>query len=189
MAQQHRERLLGVVEPVVAARGYDLEDLSVTRVGRRHLLRIAVDSDTGVNLDAVAELSRSISAALDKAEAEGDELIAGEYELEVGSPGVARPLTLPRHWRRNRSRLVKVRIGGREVTGRVFAADDDGVTLDVDGAKTAHAYADLGPGQVQVELKRLADLPDPEDEEIDDEELDGEEDEDDAEDDEEGDGK
>jgi ribosome maturation factor RimP len=192
MAQQHRERLLGVVEPVVAARGYDLEDLSVTRVGRRHLLRIAVDSDTGVNLDAVAELSRSISAALDKAEAEGDELIAGEYELEVGSPGVARPLTLPRHWRRNRTRLVKVRIGGREVTGRVFAADDDGVTLDVDGAKTAHAYADLGPGQVQVELKRLADLPDPEeldDDELDEDDSDDLDDEDEDADDEEGDGK
>jgi len=161
---QHRQRLLAVVEPVVAATGYDLEDLTVTRVGRRHLLRIAVDSDAGVNLDAVAELSRAISTALDKAEAGGDELIAGEYELEVGSPGVDRPLTEPRHWRRNRTRLVKVRAGGREVTGRVVAADDTGVTLDVAGAAQTFAYADLGPGRVQVELKRLADLPDPEEE-------------------------
>ncbi|WP_426510671.1 ribosome maturation factor RimP [Dactylosporangium sp. McL0621] len=177
MAQQHRQRLLAVVEPVVAAGGFDLEDLTVTRVGRRHLLRIAVDSDKGVDLDAVAELSRAISTALDKAEAEGDELIAGEYELEVGSPGVERPLTLPRHWRRNRGRLVQVKIAGREVTGRVLAAGDGGVTLDVDGAKTEHPYAELGPGRVEVELKRLADLPDPEDEETD---------EDDDEDDEEG---
>jgi ribosome maturation factor RimP len=167
---QHRQRLLAVVEPVVVATGYDLEDLTVTRVGRRHLLRIAVDSDTGVNLDAVAELSRAISTALDKAEAGGDELIAGEYELEVGSPGVDRPLTEPRHWRRNRTRLVKVRAGGREVTGRVVAADDAGVTLDVDGTAQTLPYADLGPGRVQVELKRLADLPDPEDDDDDDEE-------------------
>ncbi|WP_433614146.1 ribosome maturation factor RimP [Dactylosporangium sp. CA-139114] len=175
MAQQHRQRLLDVVEPVVTAGGFDLEDLTVTRVGRRHLVRIAVDSDHGVDLDAVAELSRGISAALDKAEAEGDELVAGEYELEVGSPGVERPLTLPRHWRRNRSRLVKVKVAGREVTGRVLAADDDGVTLDVDGAKSTHPYADLGPGRVQVELKRLAELPDPEDEEIDEDEDDDDE--------------
>jgi ribosome maturation factor RimP len=170
MAQQHRQRLLAVVEPVVAAGGYDLEDLTVTRVGRRHLLRIAVDSDSGVDLDTVAELSRGISAALDAAEAGGDELIAGEYELEVGSPGVDRPLTEPRHWRRNRSRLVKVTAGGSEVTGRVVAADDAGVTLDVDGAARTHAYAELGPGRVQVELKRLAELPEPDDEDIDDDE-------------------
>jgi ribosome maturation factor RimP len=170
MAQQHRQRLLAVVEPVVAAGGYDLEDLTVTRVGRRHLLRIAVDSDSGVDLDTVAELSRGISAALDAAEAGGDELIAGEYELEVGSPGVDRPLTEPRHWRRNRSRLVKVTAGGGEVTGRVVAADDAGVTLDVDGAARTHAYAELGPGRVQVELKRLAELPEPDDEDIDDDE-------------------
>ncbi|MEV6931118.1 ribosome maturation factor RimP [Dactylosporangium sp. NPDC051485] len=169
MAQQHRQRLLAVVEPVVTAGGYDLEDLTVTRVGRRHLLRIAVDSDAGVDLDAVAELSRGISSALDAAEAGGDELIAGEYELEVGSPGVDRPLTLPRHWRRNRTRLVKVKAAGRELTGRVLDADDAGVTLDVDGDRQTHPYADLGPGRVQVELKRLAELPDPEDEDIDEE--------------------
>ncbi|GAA2380866.1 ribosome maturation factor RimP [Dactylosporangium salmoneum] len=174
MAQQHRQRLLAVVEPVVAAGGYDLEDLTVSRVGRRHLLRIAVDSDAGVDLDAVAELSRGISSALDAAEAGGDELIAGEYELEVGSPGVERPLTLPRHWRRNRTRLVKVNAAGQELTGRVLAADDAGVTLDVDGDRQTHPYADLGPGRVQVELKRLAELPDPEDEDIDEEDDDEE---------------
>jgi ribosome maturation factor RimP len=167
MAQQHRQRLLAVVEPVVTATGHDLEDLTVTRVGRRHLLRIAVDSDAGVDLDAVAEISRSISAALDKAEAGGDELIAGEYELEVGSPGVDRPLTEPRHWRRNRTRLVKVNAAGREVTGRVVAADDAGVTLDVGGARQTYPHADLGPGRVQVELKRLAELPDEDDGAID----------------------
>ncbi|MET7393936.1 ribosome maturation factor RimP [Dactylosporangium sp. NPDC005572] len=174
---QHRQRLLTVVEPVVTAAGYDLEDLSVSRVGRRHLVRIAVDSDHGVDLDRVADLSRAISTALDKAEAEGDELIAGEYELEVGSPGVDRPLTEPRHWRRNRARLVKVRVDGRQVTGRVLAADDAGVTLDVDGAKQAVAYGSLGSGRVQVELKRLEelpDLPDLDDDDDDEEEEDGE---------------
>jgi ribosome maturation factor RimP len=164
---EHRARVRAVVEPVVTEAGYDLEDLAIQRVGRRHLLRIAVDSDTGVNLDDVAELSRRISAGLDAAEASGDELIAGEYELEVGSPGVDRPLTEPRHWRRNVGRLVKVTAGGESVTARVTGADESGVLLGTD----RFAYADLGPGRVEVELKRLdeAVFPDaPADDDLDD---------------------
>src|SRR5690349_14466277 len=145
-APQHRERVRAVVEPVVAAAGYDLEDLSIQRVGRRHLVRVAVDSDAGVDLDAVAELSRRISAGLDEVEAGGEELIAGEYELEVGSRGVDRPLTEPRHWRRNAGRLVRVRADGQELTSRIKAADDAGVVLEA-GRFT---FAQLGPGRVEV---------------------------------------
>ncbi|GAB3872302.1 ribosome maturation factor RimP [Dactylosporangium cerinum] len=179
-AGAHRERLRKVVEPVVVAAGYDLEDLDVSRVGRRHLLRVAVDSDKGVDLDAVAEVSRVVSAALDEAEASGDELIAGEYELEVGSRGVDRPLTEPRHWRRNRTRLVLVDVAGVPVTGRVTAVTDSGVTLDVEGTARTFAFEDLGPGRVQVEMKRLAELPEdndedlPEDEDFDDDDEEGE---------------
>ena len=167
-AGAHRERLRKVVEPVVVSAGYDLEDFDVSRVGRRHLLRVAVDSDQGVDLDAVAEVSRAVSAALDEAEAAGDELIAGEYELEVGSRGVDRPLTEPRHWRRNRTRLVQVDVGGTPVTGRVTAVTDAGVTLDVEGTARTVPFADLGPGRVQVEMKRLAELPEELDEDTDD---------------------
>lgn len=183
-AGAHRERLRKVVEPVVMAAGYDLEDLDVSRVGRRHLLRVAVDSDKGVDLDAVAQVSRAVSAALDDAEAAGDELIAGEYELEVGSRGVDRPLVEPRHWRRNRTRLVRVDVAGTPVTGRVTAVTESGVTLDLEGAGGAGGaartveFADLGPGRVQVEMKRLAELPDDldedEDEDLDDDDEEGE---------------
>ncbi|MEV0561327.1 ribosome maturation factor RimP [Dactylosporangium sp. NPDC050588] len=171
-AGAHRERLRKVVEPVVVAAGFDLEELEVSRVGRRHLLRVAVDSDRGVDLDAVAEVSRAVSAALDEAEAGGDELIAGEYELEVGSRGVDRPLTEPRHWRRNRTRLVQVDAAGVPVTGRVTAVSDTGVTLDVDGTARTVAFEDLGPGRVQVEMKRLAELPEDEDDDFADDEDD-----------------
>ena len=101
----HRARLRAVITPVVEEAGYDLEDLAVSRAGRRHLLRIVVDADGGVSLDGVADLSRDVSAALDRAEESGGAFTAGEYVLEVGSPGVDRPLTLPRHWRRNIGRL------------------------------------------------------------------------------------
>jgi ribosome maturation factor RimP len=159
-----------VVEPVLAASGYDLEALSVKRVGRRHLVRVIVDGDDGVNLDTVAELSRDISAALDAAEESGGDLVAGEYELEVSSPGVDRPLTLPRHWRRNAGRLVKVTVADRSVVGRVTAADEAGIELDVEGQPRRLEYAQLGPGRVQIEFTRLTELADDELDEIDDEE-------------------
>lgn len=151
-----RARLREIVESVVTAGGYDVEGLSVSRAGRRHLVRLVIDGDGGVSLDAVAEISRRVSAALDLAEEHGGELFAGEYELQVSSPGVDRPLTLPRHWRRNIGRLVQVRTPVGQLTGRVVAADDAEVVLDVEGQRHALGYAELGSGKVQVEFARLA---------------------------------
>ena len=155
-----RTRLRSIVEPIVGRVGFDLEDLTVSRAGRRHVLRITVDTDGGVGHDELGDLSRVISAGLDAAESGGDgqrggELIAGSYTLEVSSPGVDRPLTLPRHWRRNVGRLVRVSVGGATLTGRVTSTDDTGVTFTVDGQPRTMAHGDLGPGRVQVEFNRL----------------------------------
>lgn len=150
-------RLRIVAERAAAECGYDLEHLSAKRVGQRYLVQVIVDSDAGVDLDRVAVLSRRISADLDKAEASGGDVVPGEYDLEVGSPGIDRPLTLPRHWRRNGGRLVSVRVGRRQVVGRVRAADDDGVLLDVDGTVERFGYDDLGSGRVQIEFSRIDD--------------------------------
>ncbi|MGC5029597.1 ribosome maturation factor RimP [Micromonospora sp. DT229] len=176
-----RERLRAVIAPVVDGAGYDLEDLSVSRAGRRHVVRVIVDADGGINLDTVAEISRAVSAALDAAEETGGDIVAGEYQLEVSSPGVDRPLTLPRHWRRNIGRLVRVTVrragesGDRQVTGRVVAADEESVEFEVDGERASWPYADLGPGRVQIEFSRLDELPDSED--VDDDDDDDVEDE------------
>ncbi|WP_433286132.1 ribosome maturation factor RimP [Micromonospora sp. CA-244673] len=159
-----RARLREVIEPVVTAAGYDLEDLSVSRAGRRHVVRVIVDADGGINLDAVADVSRAVSAALDAAEEAGGDIVAGEYQLEVSSPGVDRPLTLPRHWRRNAGRLVRVTVhgpeGDRQVTGRIATADDERVALETDAGRAEHPYAELGPGRVQVEFTRLDEVAD-----------------------------
>jgi ribosome maturation factor RimP len=168
-----RARLRTVVEPVVGEAGYDLEDLNISRAGRRFVVRVVVDRDGGLDLDAVADVSRAVSAALDAAEEGGDELVAGEYQLEVSSPGVDRPLTLPRHWRRNIGRLVKV----GPLTGRVVGVDDAGVMLDVAGERTAIAHGDLGPGRVQVEFSRAEEVADDDLAEFDDDDEDGLEDE------------
>lgn len=149
-----RTRVLGAVTPVVTGAGYDLEDVSVSRAGRRSVVRVVVDGDDGVNLDTVAELSRAISTALDDSERADGSLGWDEYTLEVTSPGVDRPLSQPRHWRRNVGRLVKVRAAGQTVTGRITAAGDAGVELDVAGTTRRYAHVELGQGRVQVEFGR-----------------------------------
>jgi len=108
-----------------------------------------VDSDQGVSLDDAATISRQLSAALDTVAVMGD----FPYTLEVSSPGVDRPLTDPRHWRRAVGRLVQVTAAeAGPLTGRIVAADSDGVTLDVEGARRRFGYAALGAGAVQVEF-------------------------------------
>jgi ribosome maturation factor RimP len=174
-------RLAGVIGPVVDAAGYDLEELVVTPAGRRSVVRVVVDRDEGITLDDVAEVSRAVSAALDEDDAEFGGL---PYVLEVTSPGVDRPLTEPRHWRRNTGRLVSVGVGSagsvEQVTARVLAVDDTGVSLAVEakgkpGAKKRPptqrhvAWPDLGAGRVQVEFGRPEPdaQPDPADDEDD----------------------
>ncbi|SNR95431.1 ribosome maturation factor RimP [Geodermatophilus saharensis] len=182
-------RLAGWIEPVVTAAGYDLEELVVTPAGRRSVVRVVVDRDEGVSLDDVAEVSRAVSAVLDRNDGE---LGRAPYVLEVTSPGVDRPLTEPRHWRRNTGRLVTVTVGpagaAEQVTGRVTAVDDAGVTLAVEkpgkpGAKRKAPtprqvpWAQLGAGRVQVEFGRpardegAAHDEDPHDDELHDDEL------------------
>jgi ribosome maturation factor RimP len=156
----HRTRLRAVIGPVVTAAGLDLEDLTVSRAGRRHVLRVIVDGDNGVNLDTVADVSRAVSAALDTAEESGGSFGSAEYVLEVSSPGVDRPLLLPRHWRRNLGRLVSVRARDSQVTGRIVAVDDEVVALEIDGQVIEYEYPELGQGRVQVEFSRLDEIGD-----------------------------
>lgn len=154
-----RDRLVALIEPVVVAASYDLEDLQVTRAGRNNLIRVVVDGDQGVLLDDVAEVSREVSALLDAHEG-----ITGRtpYVLEITSPGVDRPLTEVRHWRRATGRLVRVPVqttpGTPEVTetveGRVVRADEHAVVLAVGDEEREYAYDVLGDGRVQVEFNR-----------------------------------
>jgi ribosome maturation factor RimP len=151
--EQLSGQLHGVLEPIVTGAGFELDELDVRATGRRHTVKVVVDSrddSTGVSLDDIARLSRSASAELDQHE----HLIGGSYTLEVTSPGVDRPLTLPRHWRRARLRLVEVRlVDGGSLTGRVGRAGDDAVELLVEGALREVRYADVAKALVQVEFR------------------------------------
>ncbi|MBE1591231.1 ribosome maturation factor RimP [Nonomuraea angiospora] len=150
-----RDHLMKLLEPVVSAEGLDLEDITVTQAGKRRLLRVIVDRDGGVSLDDVADVSQAVSAALD----DDDSMGQAAYTLEVSSPGVDRPLTEPRHWRRAAKRLVKAEMrDGTVVEGRILAADEAGVDLDVEGAARRLDYEDLTRGRVQVEFRRIDDV-------------------------------
>ena len=166
-ASADAERISDLLEPAVTAMGMDLEGVRITPAGRRRLLRVVVDCDGGVSLDAIALVSRELSARLDAVPAMGD----APYTLEVSSPGTDRPLTEPRHWRRAAGRLVVASLtaqprdetgsGGTPATieGRITGADDHGVMIDVDGQNRRFGYADLGPGRILLEFARLPGLP------------------------------
>ena len=150
-----------VLEPVVAdavaAAGFELETLDVQKAGRRRLVRVMIDTadaEKPVGLDDIAEVSRAVSRALD---AHDDTELGGPYTLEVTSPGLDRPLRQPRHWRRARLRLVKVKhVDGSRFAGRVGAVDDDpdgGVELLTEGELRKINYADVTHAVVEVEFK------------------------------------
>jgi ribosome maturation factor RimP len=150
------DRLAGLLAEPIEALGLDLEAVDLSKAGKRSVLRVAVDKDGGVDLDDIAAATREVSGALDESDVMGN----GPYTLEVSSPGVDRPLTLPRHWRRNARRLVKVSLaGGDEVTGRIMAADDDGADLDVDGSPRRVAFDEVAKARIQIEFKRPPDGP------------------------------
>jgi ribosome maturation factor RimP len=148
---QTRDRLAGVITDPLAAVGLDVEAVELTPAGKRRMLRVAVDKDGGVTLDDIAEATKEVSRVLDDSDVMGEQ----PYTLEVTSPGTDRPLTLPRHWRRNESRLVKVTlVDGETVTGRISGSDDERATLDVDGTTRDVAYADVAKAKIQIEFNR-----------------------------------
>ncbi|MGV9712421.1 ribosome maturation factor RimP [Gordonia sp. NPDC003424] len=123
------EQVRDVIDPVVAANGFDLEDVSVRSVADRDEVTVVVDRDGGSELDVLADLSTAVSDVLDQAPATAD----AAYTLEVTSPGIDRPLTAERHWRRARGRKVTVELREgdttRTVTGRIGTLDDGRVAL------------------------------------------------------------
>ncbi|MGW6687995.1 ribosome maturation factor RimP [Streptomyces sp. NPDC054961] len=157
MSTTQSDRLRGLLEPLVAAKGLDLEDIETSKAGKRRMLRIIVDSDEGVELDACAELSREVSDLLDETGAMGED----EYVLEVSSPGADRPLTEHRHYIRATGRLVKFQTAdGGEMIARILDVDDEGMDLEVPGVKgrkaTARriAFTDIAKARVEIEFNR-----------------------------------
>ncbi|MFD5077025.1 ribosome maturation factor RimP [Streptomyces sp. NPDC058371] len=157
MSTTQSERLRELLEPLVSSQGLDLEEIEVDSVGRKRVLRVVVDSDTGADLDRIADVSRALSAKLDETDAMGE----GEYTLEVGTPGAERELKEHRHYVRAVDRLVKFQLAeDDELVARILQVDDDGIDVEVPGVKgrkpTARhlAFTDIAKARVQVEFNR-----------------------------------
>jgi ribosome maturation factor RimP len=146
-----RDRLAEELTGPIGRLGLDLEAVDLTSAGKRRVLRVAIDKDGGVTMDDIADATREVSRVLDETDVMGQQA----YTLEVSSPGVDRPLTLPRHWRRNTGRLVKVKLrDGEPTTGRIRGTDDVGAVLDVDGTERRLEYADVQKAKIQIEFKK-----------------------------------
>jgi ribosome maturation factor RimP len=144
---------------VVEKAGFFLEDVHVVSPGKHRIITCIVDGQTPLNLDQVTSVSRDISELLDAA-AFLDET---PFTLEVTSPGVDRPLTLARHWRKNINRLVKVvKLDGSVVNGRITSVEEAYVLLteDIKGKSKEHTvnFSDIKRATVEIEFNRKGDL-------------------------------
>lgn len=139
--------LMEELAPVVERADALIEDISVTAAGKRRIVTVLVDhEERSLTLDEVTALSRIISERLDSLSLMGD----APFTLEVSSPGVDRPLTKDRHWRKNIGRLVKVtKSDGTVISGRIESFNQgpviDGSEIDLPSIKRA---------TIEVEFKR-----------------------------------
>jgi ribosome maturation factor RimP len=138
------------ITPAVDAAGYFLEDVHIASPGNRRVVTVVVDGSVNLNLDEVTAVTKVISAVLDVF------MDDSPFTLEVSSPGVERPLTLPRHWQKNLNRLVRsIMVNGEEVIGRVEAVHDESVCVIIESAHRVELpYVEIKRAQVEIEFNR-----------------------------------
>lgn len=157
MPRRSDDQIYVDLEPHVTKAGLFLEKLVTYKAGKRTRLVVTVDAETdeALDLDEIAKVSKSISELLDE-----DESINGTYVLEVTTPGIDRPLTLPHHWNRARGRLVQIDLkndGTSEpetLLGRVLESSESAVVVEIDGDKVEVPLATVELAVVQVEFNR-----------------------------------
>ena len=150
-----KEALQTLLTPAVENAGFYLEEVQITSPGNHRTIICVVDGIKPLNMDEVTVVSRVISEILDTAPVVGDE----PFTLEVTSPGVDRPLTLPRHWTKNLTRLIKMTMNdGSVLTARLNAFNETHAQLveNIKGRMKNHevAFADLKKAVVEIEFNR-----------------------------------
>ncbi len=153
------DKITELVQPAVESAGFFLEDVHVVSPGNHRIVTCIVDGHTPLNLDQVTSVSRDISELLDAADFMDDTA----FTLEVTSPGVDRPLTLGRHWKKNINRLVKVvKHDGSVINGRITSVEESHALLseDIKGKSKEHTvvFADIKRAKVEIEFNRKGDL-------------------------------
>ncbi|MFV8380388.1 ribosome maturation factor RimP [Corynebacterium hindlerae] len=153
MAFPTEDKITELIAPVLSSYNMDLEGMKITKAGAKSVVAIAVDRDERPDLDLLEVISNDIGAALDQAESRGDVSFGPGYSLEVTTPGVDKPLTQPRHWRRNRGRKVAVTRDGQRSFARIGALNDaetDVILITRDGKKLGVQNLELASGAVAV---------------------------------------
>jgi len=145
-------RVIELLGEEFARAGYEIEDVVIDARARPPRITVVADGDTALDLDTIAALSRSASTLLD-----GLDSIADRYVLEVSSPGVERPLTSEKHFRRARGRKVELTLSdGSRLTGRLGQARGDAIALVVregrDWAVREIPLVEITKAVVQVEF-------------------------------------
>lgn len=154
-----KDSIADLIRPTVEAAGFFLEDVFTSNPADHRSVTCLVDSLSPMNLDDVTAISREISALLDKSPLFDE----NGFTLEVSSPGIERALTLPRHWTKNLSRIIKATLhDGTEVSGRLIEFDETRAMLveNIKGRMKSHKvdFADIKKAHVQVEFNRKEDL-------------------------------
>lgn len=150
-----KDQISELISPVLQEAGYFLEDINVVSPGNHRIVTVIVDGESALNLDQVTVASKLVSALVDEASFMGET----PFTLEVTSPGIDRPLTLPRHFAKNITRLLKVtKSDGSVVTGRITSNTDSDVILTVAEKKETKelvvALADIKRAVVEIEFNR-----------------------------------
>lgn len=144
--------LTELLNPAVTRAGFILEDVTVTPVGKRRLVSVVVDCENrNPSLDEVTVVSKEVSSILDSYSLMGDI----SFTLEVTTPGVDRPLTELRHWRKNVGRLVKITpVTGEKYVARIIAINPRDVVLESQGKEINVPFADITRAQIEIEFNR-----------------------------------
>ena len=144
----NKEQVAAVITPAIQALGFYVEDISITAAGRRSMLTVIVDGDTHLSLDQVTVATKAISEIVENLPTLGH----NPFTLEVTSPGLDRPLTKPRHWRKNKDRLIKIVLNdGKEILGRIKDSTEADVTVDEQNVK----FADIKRATLEIEFKQV----------------------------------
>ena len=127
------DTLTTLLKPEVERLGYELVALEYAGAGQGSVLRLFIDSDDGITLDDCERVSNEVSAVLDV-----EDPIPGEYNLEISSPGLDRPLTGQADFQRYAGERVRVRmekgyVGRRRLTGLLQGVEGEDVVVEVDG--------------------------------------------------------
>lgn len=143
----NKEQVLAAITPAIQSLGFYIEDITITSAGKRSMLTVIVDGDTHLSLDQVTVATKAISEIVENLPTLG----SNPFTLEVTSPGLDRPLTKPRHWRKNQDRLIKIVLtDGKEVKGRIKDSTESAVTVD----DQVINFADIKRATLEVEFKK-----------------------------------